>query len=305
MNLSEPPKNGAQTLALEHDRQRLRTMRGILCLLAGVSVVPVMDGIAKDLSASLPVIQITWARYIFNLAIILPFVFYFYGPRSLAVPHLKLQFLRGLVLVLATFSFFIVLSYLPIAETLALAFIYPMVVALFSPFFLGETVGWRRGLAVVVGFFGAVIIIQPGSDLFQPIAILGLVPGVMFAAYIILTRKLAGSAPPAVTLAYGASIGAVLTSLFVPFNWVPPEPHHWLMFISLGLIASFSHILMIKAYESAPASVLAPLGYAEMPCAILIGWLWFGDLPTAVAWLGIVIIVGSGIFISWRETRRE
>lgn len=283
---------------------RRELLRGIALLLAAVTIVPIMDGIAKELSQTFPVLQVTWARYVFNLAFILPIVLWRHGLTALRVNNMPLQLLRGTCLLLATFSFFYVLKFLPLAETLALAFTYPLIVTAFSPLFLDEQVGWRRYAAVGVGFLGALIIVQPGTALFQPIAALGLLPGWFFAGYIILTRKLAGTAPHAVTLAYGAVIGAVILSLSTPFIWVPPGPSDWMLFASLGLLAAIAHLMMIKAYEAAPASVLAPLGYAEMPMAVLIGWIWFNEWPSLVVWLGIAIIISSGVFISWRETRR-
>ena len=270
-----------------------------------VGLTPIMHGLTKQLTMELPAAQVTWGRFAFNCAIILPFVLWRYGRGSMSVPNLPLQLLRSICMLGSAGSAIFALSYLPIAETLALAFVYPLIVTALSPVFLGESVGWRRYAAVIIGFCGALIVIQPGSAVFQPTAVLGLIPGCFFAAYIILTRQLAGSVPAPVVLAYGAVVGVIIMSASMPLYWVETAFHHWGMFAAIGLIASISHLLMIIAYESGPASLLAPLGYAEMPAAVVVGYVWFGDLPTPVVWLGIVIIVGSGVFISWRETRRK
>jgi len=282
---------------------RLDRRRGIGMLLLAVCMIPVMDGIAKHLSQSYPVAQITWARYFFGLLLVLPVILVRYGARSLLVDRMPLQVLRGAFLLAATYTFFLSLHYLPIADTLALAFVYPLIVTGLSPLLLGETVGWPRRIAVLVGFLGAVVIIAPGSSMFRPVSLLGLLPGFFYAAYVMLTRKLAGAAPAAVALAYSTLLGAIVLGTTMPLLWVPPSGEAWLLLIAIAAIASVCHWLTIKAYEAAPASLLAPLGYAEMPAAVLVGFLWFGDLPTRQVWLGIMIIVGSGIFISWREAR--
>lgn len=279
--------------------------RGISLLLIAVCMIPVMDGIAKHLAQTYPVAQITWARYFFGLVLVLPVILFRFGPRSLLVDRMPLQMLRGGCLLAATYTFFLSLRYLPIADTLALAFVYPLIVTALSPVILGEQVGWRRRIAVLVGFLGAMIIIGPGTSVFQPIALLALLPGCFYAGYVMLTRKLAGSAPAAVTLAYGTLLGAIVLSIPMPFLWVPPTATAWMMLVGIAVIASVCHFLTIKAYEAAPASLLAPLGYAEMPAAVLVGFVWFGDLPTSHVWLGIAIIVASGVFISWRETGRS
>ncbi|MCB2054902.1 MAG: DMT family transporter [Geminicoccaceae bacterium] len=275
----------------------------ILLLLGAVSVIPVMDGIAKILAWTYPVVQVTWGRYFFNLLFILPFVLWRYGPGALSVPHRPLQILRGLFLVVSTFFFFLTLSFLPVADTLALVFLYPLLVTLASPFFLGERVGWRRLMAVAVGFAGALLIIRPGTSMFQPAAFWGCLAGATVAGYLVLTRRLAGTAPAPVSLAFAALVGAVALSLIVPFSWRPPTAGDWLLMLSMGAIAALCHLGFIMAYERAPASILAPLGYAEMPSAVLVGFLFFGDLPDGWTWAGIVVIVGSGLFVVWREKR--
>jgi len=278
-------------------------LKGIGLLLIAVSVIPVMDALAKELGGRYPVLQVTWGRYFFNLVLILPIVFWRYGPRAFAVPQRGLQIVRGTLLLTATYLFFFTLTYLPLADTLALIFLYPLVVTLLSPWLLGEEVGWRRMAAVVMGFIGALIIIRPGTTMFQPVSLLGLGISLCLGLYMVMTRRLAGSAPSLVTLAYGALFGAVACSIAVPTVWTPPSALDWVAMVAMGGIAALGHLLIIRAYEAAPATVLAPLGYAEMVSAVIVGYLWFGDFPDALTWLGIAVIVASGVYVSWRESR--
>jgi drug/metabolite transporter (DMT)-like permease len=190
-----------------------------------------------------------------------------------------------------------------LADTVALAFMYPLIVTALAPFVLGESVGWRRYAAVVLGFLGAMVIIRPGFEVFQPASIFGLGIGFAFALYILLTRKLRGRTPPLVTLGWVAAIGVVTTSLLVPFVFEPMAWADWLGLALIGLLGAMAHQCIIRGFEMAPASVLSPLGYAEILMAVLIGYLWFGDFPDGFTWAGILIIAGAGLYVGWRERR--
>lgn len=288
-------------MALELQQGAVR--RAILLMLAAVTLLPVMDAIAKDLGERYPVIQVTWGRYVFTLACILPQLLWRYRAELVDIPQPGLQLLRGLAQLAATFLFFLTLTFLPLADTVALAFLYPLIVTALAPFVLGERVGWRRQAAVVAGFLGAMVIIRPGFEMFQPASILGLGIGLVFAVYILLTRKLRGQTPPLVTLGWVATIGVVVTSVLVPFVFVPMAWADWLGLVLIGILGAAAHQCIIRAFEMAPASVLSPLGYAEILMAALIGYLWFGDFPDGVTWAGITIIAGAGLYVGWREQR--
>jgi drug/metabolite transporter (DMT)-like permease len=275
----------------------------ILTLLAAMSIVPAMDATAKHLSATLPVIQITWARYVFHLAIAVPMVLAHYPMAVLRPARLGLQLLRGVMLVISTYSFFLGVAYLPLADTLALAFIAPLVVTALAPLTLGEHVGPRRFAAVGVGFLGALLIIRPGGGMMHWAAAFPLGAGVSYALYVILTRKLAGSAPPLVTLVYGAVIGGIVTSALLPFVWRWPGLVEWGWMAVIGLCAALGHYLVIRAYEHAPASLLAPFTYVEIVSASALGYAIFGDFPDIWTWVGIAILIASGVYISLRERR--
>ena len=276
---------------------------GIALIVGAMSVVPLMDAIAKALSADYPVLQVVWARYFFHLIILLPLVLVRFPGRQLIPPRPLFQILRGGFLLLSTIFFFAAISVIPLADAIALVFVSPLVVTALSPFVLGERVGFFRYSAVLIGFLGAIIIIRPGAGFLQWSALLAVAAGTIYAFYALTTRKLSGTAPPLLTLAYTALLGAVATSVVVPFVWVTPSLEDFGYMLAMGAVAAVGHFMLIKGYEQASASLLAPYGYSEIVMATIVGYLAFGDFPDAWTWIGVAIVIGSGIIISWREAR--
>jgi drug/metabolite transporter (DMT)-like permease len=277
---------------------------GIGLVLLAFTILPVLDGIAKLMGERFHPLQLTWGRYVFNMLVLLPLVVPRFGLRVLAPPRLGLQIVRGLCLLMATVLFFTALMYLSMAETLALAFVYPLIVTVAAPFVLGERLGAVRVVAALVGFLGALLIIRPGAAVFQPASLLAFSTAFVFAVYIMLTRKLAGLAPHLHSLFFTAIVGAAVMSPVMPFVWSPMGWLDWAGFLAIGTIAAVGHLLLLRAYERAPASVLAPLGYFEIVSTVAIGWLLFGDLPDGWTWAGIGVIVASGIFVTLKTTER-
>mgnify|MGYP002632171635 CR=1 FL=1 len=277
---------------------------GIVLIILSMILVPFMDVIAKLLSARYPIFEIVWARYFFHLLIILPVLLWRHKIAGLWPSRPGLQIIRGGLLLVSTFLFFAAIAKMPIADALALVFISPLLVTALSPVLLGETVGIRRWTAVFFGFIGALIIVRPGFTVIGTGALLALGAGVVYALYVVATRKLAGSAPPLVTLAYTALLGAIIMTVVVlMFQWVPPSPADWLLMGAMGAVAAAGHYLLIKAFEHAPASVLAPFGYTEIIMATFAGYAFFGDFPDHWTWLGVMVIIISGVYISLRERR--
>lgn len=272
-------------------------------MLAAMTLLPIMDGLAKGLSETYPVTQIVWARYFFHLALMVPVLLLRYRLRALVPKRLGLQLLRGGLLLAATVLFFFGLSMLPQATVLALFFVSPAVVTVLAPWLLGESVGRGRVVAVIVGFLGVVLILRPGTSAVGWGAALAIAAGVIHGFYMMYTRRLAGSAPPLVTLGYTAVIGALVMSVLMPFVWVLPKPGDFVVMVTLGVLAAGGHFLLIKAFDHAPANWLAPLGYAEMVTAVIYGYLAYGHLPDAYTWAGIAVIVAAGLWISLRERR--
>lgn len=279
---------------------------GIGLMLGAMAVLPLLDVIAKFLGQQgMPVMQIVWARLFFGAWMTLPFALRLAGVRGL-VPNMPLMHgVRASFMVAATAFFFWALHYLPIADTLAIFFVQPLVLTLLSPIVLGEHVGLRRWVAVLIGFIGTLIIIRPGFQELNPGVFLALGSGTCLAIYLLLTRKIAGSAPAMVTTFYTTLSGAIITSVIVLFVWVPPTPAQWGLFVLLSFIANGGHYLIVKSYDHAEASLLAPLAYTEMVMATFAGWYFFGDFPDLWTFVGVAILIACAIYISWRERVRS
>lgn len=273
---------------------------GVLLMIAAVTLTPITQAVAKHLSGELPVIEIVWGRFLFHCLIVLPIVIGMYGAGRLRPRNMGVQVVRGGLLCCATVFLFAAVAYIPMADAIALVFVAPLVVTALSPMFLSEHVGPRRWMAVMIGFAGAVIVIRPGAAAMEWAAVLALASGVTYGLYLLVTRRIAGTAPAAVTLVYTALVGTVATSVLVPFLWVRPTlPALGWMMVS-GAASALAHFCLIRAYRTAEASLIAPLGYGEIVMATLLGYLVFGDLPDAVTWLGVGVIAVSGIYVSMR-----
>ena len=277
---------------------------GILLMLGAMAIIPVMDATAKLLTERYHMVQLVWARYFFHLLLLLPYVLLRHGVRVFRPGRPLLQVVRSSLLMVSTGLFFIAIAFMPLADAIAVVFVYPFIITALSPWVLGERVGvWRWG-AVAVGFIGTLIIIRPGLGVASPGVPFALAAGSVYACYVLSTRKLAGVDPPLVTLAFTGLVGAVVSSALLPFFWITPELGDWPLMLLMGFCAAVGHFGIILAHEKATAAQLAPIGYAEIVSTSILGYLYFGDFPDAITWLGIAIVVASGVVISIRETRR-
>lgn len=277
-------------------------LRGILLMVAAVGMFVMMDTTAKYLSRWYPVPLIVWARYAANLVVLLAFLAASGQLARLRSARPGLQLARGVLLVLATLLFFTSLSVLPLANANAIGFAMPLFVAALAVPMLGERLEMPRLVAILVGLAGALVIVRPGSDLFTPYALLPLGMAVCNALYQILTRKVAGVEHPLTSLVWGAVVGAVLMSAAAPFVWTAPRAvSHGVLIVVIGVLASVGHFLLIKAYEHASASLLAPYTYSALVWAMLLGWLVFGDFPDGTALAGMGVIVASGLYLANRQ----
>ena len=276
-------------------------MKAITFNLLAWVMLPIMDGFAKYLSSDLPVLQITWARYFFTVAFTFPIMFFFYRNQLKWSEKPKLQFLRGLILLTANICFFYSISVISLAKALTLAFVAPLIVTAFSPIFLSEKVGLRRWLAVIIGFIGSLVVIRPGFVEINLASLAALGTGVMYGFYLIITRKLSTSDNPLLTLLLTGVVGAIIISIVMPFVWIKPTLNQWSMMAAIGLFACVGHLFLILSLKYADASKLAPFSYFEIITNIFIGYYFFSDFPDNWTFLGLFIIVLSGIYISRRE----
>ena len=277
-------------------------MKAITFNLLAWVMLPVMDGIAKYLSSDLPVLQITWARYFFTVFFTLPIMFFLFNKDLVWTTNPKLQFLRGLILLIANICFFYSISIISLAKALTLAFIAPLIVTACSPFFLGEKVGYRRWLAVIIGFVGTLVVIRPGFVEINLASIAALITGIMYGFYLIITRKLSSSDNPLLTLLLTGVVGAIIISLIMPIVWVQPSLTQWSLMAAVGIFACIGHFFLILSLKYADASKLAPFSYFEIITNIIIGYYFFGDFPDKWTFFGLLIIVSAGIYIFRRES---
>ncbi len=274
--------------------------RAILLVLAATAMFSVSDTLAKQLSGSLPAIEITWLRWIGFVLIMSPSIV-LSGGRTLRTRAPGLQFLRTLG-VLGSAVFFIAgLHYLPIASASAIAFVAPLLVTALSIPFLGEQVGPRRWAAVVVGLIGMLVVIRPGSGTFGLAALLPFLSAVSWAFALIVTRKLGGIDRTSTTMTYSALVGLAALTLAVPFDWVTPSLHHLGLAAAMAIASTAAQFFVVMAYRLGRASVLAPVSYVQLVWAGLLGFLVFGNIPDGWTLIGAGIIMASGIYTAHRE----
>ena len=276
-------------------------MKAIILNLSAWAVLPFMDTIAKYLSSELSFFQITWARYFFTVFFTLPFMFFFFKKNLTWSENPKLQILRGFTLLGANICFFYSISIISMAKALTLAFVAPLITTALSPIFLGEKVGIRRWTAVLIGFVGSLVVIRPGFLEFNLATIAALGTGCFYGIYLVITRKLHSTDSPLLTLLITGVVGAVIASFIVPFVWINPTSVQWSWLALMGIFACLGHILLIYSLKYADASKLAPFGYFEIVTNIILGYYFFSDFPDNYTFLGLFIIILSGVYIYYRE----
>ena len=276
-------------------------MRAIILNASAWMMVPFMDAIAKYLSSSMDVLQITWSRYFFTVIVAL-FIMLLFDRKSLVWSKKPLlQLIRGLIFVFSTYLFFYAISEISLPKALTLAFVAPICVTAMSPFFLNEKVGLRRWTAVSVGFIGTLIVIRPGFIEINLATLAALGNGICYGFYLIITRKLRTFDNSLLTLLFAGTVGTIVMSFFMPSVWINPSNSQWVMMALIGFIAALAHFLIIYSLNLADASKLAPLGYTEIITNIILSYYIFNELPDNWTYLGLFIIVLSGLYISRRE----
>ena len=276
-------------------------MRGPILNLSAWLILPIMDAIAKYLSYSLPILQITWFRFFFSAVITGIFIYLFSRKSFVRSKNIKSQVLRGILLLTSSLLFFYAISVISLAKALTLAFICPLIVTALSPYFLKERVGRRRWTAVIVGFIGVLLVIRPGIVEFNWASLASLGTGLCYAIYLIVTRSLKDTDNGLLTLLFTSIVGTVVLSVYLPFVWVNPSLNQLLLAVNIGFIAALAHGLIIISYNYSDASKLAPLGYFEIIPNIIIGYIWFSDFPDKYTVLGLLVIILSGVYVFKRE----
>lgn len=271
------------------------TVRGIgLAIGAGASFA-MLDSIAKYLSASYPTPMIAWARYFFHVAVMLVVFLPALRGRLFVTRRPGLQIARGLCLGMSSITFFSALSMMPQAEATAIVAIAPVLASIAAIRWLGETAPPGTWLALAASFAGVLLIVRPGSALFGSAALLPLAAAFFGAGYAVLTRRLAGIDQGTTTLFLGGVVATLLLCAIVPMYWTAPRSaFDLLLLVCTGIIGAFGHLMLVRAYENASATTLAPFGYSHTVAALPLGWLLFDAVPHDMAVLGMMLIVGSG-----------
>jgi drug/metabolite transporter (DMT)-like permease len=284
--------------------------RAMVMLIAAMLMLPAIDAIAKWLAGSISSGQVTWSRFFFQVIFMAPLLLRTHGPWLNR--NLFLHAARGACIAIATLLFFTGLAYLPMADAISIFFVEPLLVTLLSALIFGEIIRWRRISAISIGFIGALIVIRPS---FAQVGFTALYPvgaAIFFSIYILLTRKLVKNEDPIRLQFFAGIFGLLVMSLALGFgrlneievlSFVWPTIDEWILLGALGFIATLCHILVVFAYQRAPISLLAPFHYVEIIGATVLGWLVFNEFPDAITWIGISIIVGSGIYVFQRESR--
>jgi drug/metabolite transporter (DMT)-like permease len=270
-------------------------------LLFGVAAGLALDLTAKWLLADYSLEQFVFLRSIFGILIFLCAARWYGGLGSLRTKRWKWHLLRTLLATGAMFGFFFGLSRMPLVNALTIAFTAPLMVTAMSAPFLGEHVGWRRWTAVTIGFFGVVIVLRPGPDMFTPAAIALLVAAVCYAGLAISARKLAGTESSFSLAAYVVTGPLLVSACILPGNYTPPDLAGWAFFFLAGLCSALAWVGIIGGYRRAPPSILAPFEYTALVGAAFAGyWIW-NEVPDRWVIAGGTIIIGTGLYIVNRE----
>jgi len=284
------------------EAQQEQTVKGIFALILATLLFASQDAITKHLISTMPVAQLMFVRYFFFALFALV-----YASRKTRLRHVfhshwpKLQLLRGLLIASEMALFAYTLKYLGIAEMHTIFACFPLIITVLSVPMLGEQVGWRRWLAVSVGFIGTLIIIQPGSGVFSPFAMTALACALMFAIYNIITRKVSRQDSLETSLLYFGVVGFLVTLLAVPFFWQSMSNTEILWLLMISIISIFSHLLLIKSLELAPAVILQPFNYFILVWAMVIGYSFYGEILDTNTLIGAALVIGSGVYIARRE----
>ncbi|MGP4674927.1 DMT family transporter [Agrobacterium salinitolerans] len=291
--------------------------RGMTIMAGCMLVLPVMDAIAKYMAVSggMSPAQVTFYRFFFQLLCTLPLLIVV-SPRALfSAKRPWMNCLRGVLHASASLMFFAAVKYMPLADVFAIYFVEPFMLTMMSALFLGDKVGWKRWTAIAVGFGGALIVIQPSFEIFGWTSLLPVACAFLYTLYLFLNRAIGDADSPLVMQTMSGIAGTVFmgAALFAgdalgdrDFAVSLPQSGFALaLLVLLGSISGYMHLLIVRAFRLAPLSLLAPFQYFEIISATILGFALFSDFPTPSKWLGIVIIVASGLFIIWRERQKD
>jgi len=283
--------------------QEERRLLGIGLVLMAYLFFVCLDSSAKWLGlAGLPALQIMFVRYAVHCGLATVINLPSKGMDLLRSNNFKLEILRSLALVASTLCNFTAVRYLPLTVTGAIGFTVPLIVTALSVLLLREQVGWRRWTAIGVGFIGVLIIVRPGSNVFHPATLLSVGGAFAYAAYAMLTRRLAGVDSAGTQQFYGAVLPTLVLPPFALASWTwPTETIDWVVLCLIGVIGFTGHQFITVAHRFAPASTLAPFAYGQILFFTAASWFIFNQPPDVWLFIGAPIVIASGLYVWLRE----
>lgn len=282
-----------------------RNLHGVILFLTALLLFAAVDTTVKYLTAFFSVPLLVWARYFVHFVLMLVAVVPGTGREIVITRRPGLMIVRALTLVLSSVFLQLAFRSLPLAETTAIFFVAPLLVALLAGPILGEKLQIRNWLATLAGFAGVLLIARPGGAVTGLGVVYTLAAALSYAFYQILTRKLSATEPVMRQLFYTALVGSVVMSCVLPVFWtgVVPTLKQALLIASMGLNGGVGHFLLIRAFRETPASTLSPMLYLQLVWVMLFGWLVFGQLPDMLSTVGMLIIGASGLSLALRLQR--
>lgn len=279
-------------------------LKAVLLMCAAVTLFSCLDASAKYLvsHSAIGTAQVVWTRFAGQMLLMAIILGPWAMPALFKTQKPGLQTLRSFLMVACTACNFIAVQYLRLDQTVAIAFLAPLVVAALAGPVLGEWVGWRRMLAIFTGFLGILIVVRPlGGDVHWAFGV-SVLAMLAYAGFMLVTRKLSAFDPPLVTLFYALLAGVALAAPLAFAEWVWPDgATQWLLLLSLGAFGGLGHYLLILAYRLAPASSVSPFLYFQLLSMVGLGYLIFGDVPDRWTLIGSSVVIASGIYLVHRE----
>lgn len=283
-----------------------RPLLGVLYICTACALFPVMNGLVKLLAATYEPQQIVWFRIVSHLVLVAAVFMPRMGLGLLRTRRIGTQFVSSIAMLLSTLFFFSAVKSVPVAEAISVTFVAPLAVVLLAWPLLGERITFFRLAAVAVGFGGVLIVIRPGSAVFQWASLLLLGSAICYAIYQILIRRLAGVDQPATSIFYSVLLGALIMSVWLPFVWKAPTGwSDWLLLCSLGVFGALGHYCVAKAMTYASANFVAPFNYTQMIGSVIVGYFMFAEVPDFYTWLGTAVIVGAGLLVGWQGRKPQ
>lgn len=281
-----------------------RPVVGLLLMCAACALFPIMNGFVKLLAATYDPAQIVWFRITVHLVLVAAVFVPRLGLGLFGTRRIGLQAVSSVMMVSSTLCFFFAVKNVPVAEAIAISFVAPLAVVFLAWPLLGERITLMRLGAVLLGFAGVLVVIRPGSAVFQWSSVLIVGSALCYATYQIIIRRVAGIDHPATSIFYSVLSGTVLMSIVVPFVWkTPVNWTDWALLCSLGALGGLGHYCIARAMTYASANFLAPFNYTQMIGSVIVGYLMFAEVPDLFVWLGSALIVGAGLLVGWHGSR--